>query len=185
MAAARKSKDGWLEAALEALAEGGIDAVRVEALARSLGVTKGSFYWHFSDRGDLLAALLDRWEDAGTQAIIAEVEAAGGGTRARARRLWKRTVETPHLAAELAIRTWARHEEAVATRVRRVDDRRMGYLRRLFGELCPPGDVEARCLLFYSLLIGNHFIVAESPGRTRAEVLDDCVESLLGHTSDS
>ena len=60
-----------------------------------------------------------------------------------------------------------------APRLRRIDNRRMDYLRRLFGACCAdPDDVEARCLLFFSLLIGNHSIAADHDGRSRADVLE-------------
>jgi hypothetical protein len=76
------------------------------------------------------------------------------------------------LAIDLAVRDWSRHDEAVAERLRRVDNRRMDYLRSLFGAFCSgPDDVEARCILSFSLLIGNHFIAADHGARSRADVL--------------
>jgi hypothetical protein len=76
------------------------------------------------------------------------------------------------LRIDLAVRDWARREQAVADRLRRVDNRRMDYMRSLFGALCPDeDDVEARCMVFYSLWIGNHFIAADHGGRRRADVL--------------
>jgi hypothetical protein len=71
------------------------------------------------------------------------------------------------------VRDWARRERAVAKRVRRVDNRRMDYLRSLFGAFCPDeDDVEARSLMTLSLWIAPHFIVADYRGRTRAQVLE-------------
>ena len=90
-----KTRDDWISAALAALAEGGIDAVKVERLAARLGVSKGSFYWHFKDRPTLLAALLDLWDGNFTQQQIDE--AAGLATPAA--RLRK--------VAELALRSRA------------------------------------------------------------------------------
>jgi hypothetical protein len=67
---------------------------------------------------------------------------------------------------------WARRDKAVARRLKRVDNRRMQYLRSLFGAFCPDDDeVEARCMLFFSLWIGSHVIAADHPGRRRADVL--------------
>lgn len=176
----RKSRAEWLEVASEAIAEGGVNAVRVEPLARRLGVTKGSFYWHFEDREALLVALLDAWEEQGTEAIIAEVDREGGDAYQRAYRLWAMTVGDPKLTAELAIRDWSRRDETVAARVRRVDDRRMGYLRSLLVELGMPEDeVEARAMLMYSLLIGNEFIAARHGRRSRARVLEDALRVLV------
>src|SRR5438477_7765626 len=67
----RLSAQDWETAALEALADGGVAGVAVEPLARRLGVTKGSFYWHYADREALLAAALSRWEKSHTESIIA------------------------------------------------------------------------------------------------------------------
>ena len=177
----RKSRAEWLEVASDAIAEGGVSAVRVEPLARRLGVTKGSFYWHFEDREALLQALLDDWEQRGTEAIIEEVDREGRDAYQRAYRLWAMTVGDPKLTAELAIRDWSRRDEAVAARVRRIDDRRMGYLRSLLVEIgIPDDDVEAKAMLLYSLLIGNEFIAARHGRRSRTRVLEDALRIIVG-----
>src|ERR1051325_11082310 len=66
---ARLDAEAWVAAAFDALAEGGVDAVRVEPLAKALGITKGSFYWHFADRRALLDAMLTAWADGRIAAI--------------------------------------------------------------------------------------------------------------------
>src|SRR5271154_7092483 len=82
----RTPRRRWIEEALQALAAGGPDAVRIEPLARSIGVTRGGFYWHFEDRGALLAEMLDTWERAATDEVIERVERRGGDARAKLRR---------------------------------------------------------------------------------------------------
>ena len=83
------------------------------------------------------------------------------------------------LLIDLAVRDWARRDPAVAERLRRVDNRRMDYLRSLFGAFCPDDDeVEARCMLSFSLMIGNHFIAADHGGRSRADVLELALRQL-------
>lgn len=182
----RKTRTEWIEAALVALGERGVDGVRVERLARALGVTKGSFYWHFRDRGDLLGAVLDYWEENGTEEIIERVEQSGGDTGARFQRLWALTAGDRDLGPELAIRDWARRDADVSQRVRRVDNRRMDFVRRLFIELgCPPADAEARSMLAYSLLIGNYFIAAKHGRRKRKTVLADCLALLIDGAGES
>jgi AcrR family transcriptional regulator len=169
----RTPRSSWIEEGLRALAAGGPDAVRIEPLARALGVTRGGFYWHFDDRRALLEEILDAWEQASVDAVIERVESEGGDARARLRRLsaFAGSSDEP-LLTDLAVRDWARREPAVAERLRRVDNRRMAYLRSLFGAFCPDeDDVEARCLIFYSLWIGNHFIAADHDPRSRADVL--------------
>src|SRR5688572_32824461 len=103
----------WIEEGLRALAAGGPDAVRVEALARALGVTKGGFYNHFGDRPALLDEMLDAWEELGVDQVIERVEAAGGDARDRLRRLFALTSSARDLLrVELAIRDWARRGKA-------------------------------------------------------------------------
>jgi AcrR family transcriptional regulator len=169
----RTPRSSWIEEGLRALAAGGPDAVRIELLARALGVTRGGFYWHFDDRRALLEEILDTWERVSVDEVIERVESEGGDPRAKLRRLSALAASSDEpLRIDLAVRDWARREQAVADRLRRVDNRRMDYMRSLFGALCPDeDDVEARCMVFYSLWIGNHFIAADHGRRRRADVL--------------
>lgn len=182
MALVRTPRTAWVQAGLEALAAGGPQAVRVEALARSLGVTKGGFYGQFEGRQELLSEMLDTWEGLVVDAAIAQVEAGGGDARAKLWRLFAiaAVAGEPALKIELAVRDWARRDKAVAGRLRRVDERRMEYMRSLFGQFCADAEqVEARCLLAFSLFIGNHFVMADHRGRTRAQALELAVRELL------
>lgn len=175
----RKSRAAWIEAGFEALRDGGVDAVRIERLATKLGVTKGSFYWHFNDRAALLEALIEVWESVGTYDVIDQTEVGGGDPAERLRRLWAET-SSQELGAELAIRAWARSEPEVAARVQAVDNARVGYLRVLFRKIvADPEDAEARAMLMYSLLIGNVFIEARHGRRSRRRVLQRAIELLL------
>jgi AcrR family transcriptional regulator len=168
----RTPRSKWIEEGLRALAVGGPDAVRIEPLAQALGVTRGGFYWHFNDRSALLEEMLDRWERATTEEVIERLEREGGDASAKLRRLLALT-SSRVLIIDLAVRDWSRREPAVAERLRRVDNRRMDYLRSLFGAFCADADdVEARCMLFFSLLIGNHSIAADHDVRSRADVLE-------------
>jgi AcrR family transcriptional regulator len=178
----RTPRSRWVEEGLRALAEGGPDAVRIEPLAHTLGVTRGGFYWHFEDRRALLDEMLDAWERATTDEVIERVERDGGDARARLRRTFALiSAREDLLAVDLAVRDWSRREPPVAERLRRIDNRRMDYLRSLFGEFCAdPDDVEARCMLSFSLLIGNHFIAADHGGRSRAEVISLALRRLGG-----
>ncbi|MFD9907008.1 TetR/AcrR family transcriptional regulator [Streptomyces sp. NPDC059063] len=184
MGAIRTPRGKWIEEGLRALAAGGPEAVRIEPLAQALGVSKGGFYGYFRNRDALLTEMLDTWEHEAAEAVIEQVEGGGGDARDRLRRLFDiaESSEGPvsGVVAELAIRDWARRDEAVARRLRRVDNRRMEYLRSLFGAFCADeDDVEARCLITFSLRIGEHFIAADHGGRSRAEVTALTTEWLL------
>lgn len=181
MAATRTPRSRWIDEGLRALAAGGPDAVRIEPLAQALGVTKGGFYWHFENRDALLKEMLDTWEQRSIEDVIAHVERRGGDARARLRRLFGlAAVRADLLEADLAIRDWARREPPVAARLRRVDNRRMDYMRELFGEFCPdPDDVEVRCMLVFSMWIGTPFIAADHGARDRSQVLALALRRLL------
>jgi AcrR family transcriptional regulator len=166
---------------LRALAIGGPDAVRIESLAKALGVTKGGFYGYFRDRRALLTEMLDTWERTVLDEAIERVEGKGGDARTRLRRLFAlaSSLAGEGLGVELAIRDWARRDKAVAKRLKQVDDRRMQYMRALFADFCADRDeVEARCLLAFSLFIGSPFIAADHDGRSRADVVEQALEWL-------
>jgi AcrR family transcriptional regulator len=179
--AIRTTRQRWIEEGLRALAAGGPDAVRVEALAKDLGVTKGGFYGSFADRDALLEAMLDAWERASIDEVIDRVEREGGDLRTRFQRAGALTFSSDRLLpVDLAIRDWARRDDAVAERLRRVDNRRMELLREMISTFCSDADeVEARSLLAFCLAIGEHFLAADHGGRTRAEVLARAVDLLL------
>jgi AcrR family transcriptional regulator len=176
----RTPRNRWIEEGLSALAAGGPDAVRIEPLAQALGVSKGGFYWHFKDRQALLEEMLDAWERTWVDEVIEAVEAENEDARSRLNRLFALAAASGELLKiELAIRNWARREETVAARLRQVDNRRMDYMRSLFGAICEDDDdVEARCLLVFSLFIGSHFVSAEHGDRGRAQVLELALERL-------
>lgn len=123
--------------------------------------------------------MLGTWERTTTVQVAERLDREGGDATAKLRRLLALT--SPAIVqTDLAIRDWARRDQSVAERLRRVDNVRMEYLRSLFGAFrTDPGDVEARCLLAYSLLIGNHFIAAEHGGRHRADVLELALGQLV------
>ena len=177
----RTPRAGWVEAGLQALASGGPDVVRVELLAKSLGVTKGGFYYHFSDRQALLDAMLDTWEETFVDQAIEDADHGAGSGRTRLRRLFAAAGEREDLLdLELSVRDWARRDPKVAERVTRVDNRRLAYLRPLFAEFCDDAaDVEGRCLLVLTLLVGESLVVATHGRRTRPSVTAAAVRHLL------
>src|SRR5260370_7803075 len=133
----RTPRSRWVEAGLAALAAGGPDAVRVEALAQALGVTKGGFYGYFADRNALLEEMLATWERMSTDEVLERVERQGGDIRARLRRAGALTFSSELLPIDLAIRGWSRRDQAGPEPPRRADNPPTEDLRFLFRALCP------------------------------------------------
>lgn len=177
----RTPRESWIEEGLRVLAVGGPEVVRVEPLAKALGVTKGGFYWHFRDRQALLGAMLDTWETTLVDQAIEIADRGGGSGRTRLRRLFAAAGERPGiLDLELAVRDWARREPAVAEPVTRVDNRRLAYLRPLFAEFCDDAaDAEGRCLLVLTLFVGESLVTATHGRRTRPSVTAAALRHLL------
>ena len=133
----RLGRDDWMRAGRMALLTGGPAAVRVERLATDLGVTKGSFYWHFADRGELLEALLREWEEELSVALEA-LPSLGGpdGVRELMSFVAPRVVasERGELPSDAAIFAWASTDPAVARRVETAEARRIALLQTLVGD---------------------------------------------------
>lgn len=125
--------DDWICAATSRLSSQGIEAVRVELLARDLKVSKGSFYWHFRDRADLLSQLLGQWEKEERnwlEAAVAGVHSAPS----RWARFLNRCAAPERQKLEAAIRAWAREDATVAHRVATIEKRRAAYLEAILVE---------------------------------------------------
>jgi AcrR family transcriptional regulator len=169
--------EDWVRAAAEAIEEGGVGAVAVEPLARKLGVTKGSFYWHFENRDALLKAALERWEKEATEAVIAAVNQISDPRERLRQLLAEATTEEPldgHAsgteiyfsdALELAISD-AADDPLVRPVLRRVSERRIDYLEECYRALgLPPEEARHRALLVYAAYVGTLRLAREAPGR--------------------
>ncbi len=149
------SREDWTRAALDALASGGVAAVAVDRLAKRLGVTRGSFYWHFSDRRELIDAALAEWERENTTDLIPEAEAIGDPVE-RLRHLFRQVYEQQVDAVEIALAT-AADEPLIAPVFARVTRTRLAFLRRIFKDLgLSDAEADDRAWLAYTLYIGHH-----------------------------
>lgn len=177
-----KTRQDWIDAGLSALAERGADAVKVEVLAQRLGVTKGSFYWHFADRPALLTAMLEHWELIATDAIMVAVDAGGGAPGARLARLIEMTTTHRTAAAlESALRAWGRADTSVSKALSRVDGRREGYVRDLLeAHGLAPALASTGSHVLYLSLIGEYACVAHGVRPTAAAVWRTLLAVLLG-----
>jgi AcrR family transcriptional regulator len=148
--------DDWIAAGFRALTAGGPQAIRIEAIARELGVSKGSFYWHFKDAPALKRAMLSHWADIATSGVISEVTESSPDPRGRLRRLVEIATDNrsdPYggKLAEAAIRDWARYDADAAGTLRAIDQQRLAFLQSLFAAAGVPA---ARAASFAKILFG-------------------------------
>jgi AcrR family transcriptional regulator len=146
-----------------------VGGVRVERLAAELGITKGSFYWHFRNRGELLEALLEHWAREMTEVEFERIQALREGLPGRLLALARDVLEKGMGRYDPAIRAWARTDRRVAAAVAQVDRRRVRALTGLFeqGGLSP-ADARTRARLFYTFLLGEPQV--RSPAREAGEL---------------
>ena len=162
-------KPQWLRAGLEALRKGGVAAVRVERLAADVGVTKGSFYWHFRDRGALLDALLEFWSREMTDAEFERIHGLRAGLAARLLALAEDVLEKGMGRYDPAIRAWGRTDRKVAAAVAQVDRRRVRALTGFFEEGgFGTAQARTRARVFYTFLLGEPQVRA--PAREPSEL---------------
>jgi AcrR family transcriptional regulator len=158
--------DAWVEAAMDALAEGGVDAIRVDRLAKKLGVTRGSFYWHFKDHAALLRAVLRDWRKRATYRLRPRIERADASVKDWLRELLNLPNSSPRAARgaaiELAIRLWARRDPEASRVVRVIDRTRLTYFAGLMEQRgFPPEQAKGRALLFYAYLMAEGTIAVD------------------------
>ncbi len=163
---ARLGRKEWIIAGMEALMEEGIEGVAVESLARRLGVTKGSFYWHFGSRAELLTALLESWQQHGTERIIEDVDRATDVPAERLQRLAATIFRlTPFDGLEVALRSWASSSDEAKETVRRVDRKRLRYITDLLeASGMPRGRARGRAEVLYRTLLGE-FVYRSTGGK--------------------
>lgn len=154
------SADDWLLAAIAAMASGGVENVKIERLAKNLGTSKGSFYWHFKDRPDLLNQLIRYWVTNGTQAIMDASERSKQNPSDKLRSLIRVAVEDPvgsltSAQGEMAIRGWATNDPAIGKIVADTDQQRIQYVARLLqAHGHSAEDARAQSQQLYLMLLG-------------------------------
>lgn len=182
--APRLEAQNWVDAGLRELAEQGVDGVRVERLAKSLGVTKGSFYWHFRDRDALLSAMLSSWRRRATLDVIERIDRSEETPLDRFRALMRLQFRGRRAregaAVELSMRLWARRDKAARAAMAEVDELRLRYIAGLI-QACgaPAGEAEARAILAYSYMRVASTLI----GIDREAVLEQCEAIVAGRAS--
>jgi AcrR family transcriptional regulator len=182
----RLTSRDWTRAALRALADGGVGAIRVDVIARDLGVTRGSFYWHFADRDALIKAALELWETLTAQ-IIEELGGVGDPAE-RLRRLIRAAFSDESVRGlQPAIMAHAGHP-LVQPVLRRVTARRVGYIAAIYTELgLAPPEARRRAVAAYATYLGwldlrrgpADIIPEVGPGPEGAAAIDTVVAMML------
>jgi AcrR family transcriptional regulator len=177
----RLSSNEWLLAARDALISGGIAAVKVEPLAASLGVTVGSFYWHFQGRAALYSKLLDNWKSANSAAMVTAAALKGATAEERFSafiNVW--VTESDYSSAyDAAVRDWARTSDEVRSAVHAVDALRISLLSAIFEDLgydCDRAEVRARIAYFHQ--VGFYALDLRDEEQTRLRLRPLYVEAL-------
>lgn len=168
----RLSPEDWLAAALEVLYSEGIGKVSIVRIARDLGVTSGSFYWHFKDRNDLLQSLLDFWVHSQTEVILEKVDQFEGTPSERLLKLMEVLTLGEQARYEVAIRAWAGFDDMAAEVVRGADKRRIEWLRSIFQEMGFSGnEAEMRARLFVYYQLAEPSVLWREPKSKRREIM--------------
>ena len=183
--------DTWIDAATEVLVDQGIDRVRVDVLAQELGMTRGSFYWHFKDREDLLRRVLQAWRTRATEALSQRLSQAHTDPRKQLQDLvslpWRGRAAVRAGRIELAIRAWARRDELAAQVVREADESRLGYIAQVFSALgFGVMDARRRAYVLYSAMLGDSLLgelpehAALAQRRARLELVEGLFTATIG-----
>ena len=179
-------RDAWVAGATEVLAEEGIAGLRVEVLAKRLKVTKGSFYWHFTDRRDLLLAVLSHWKEGRIRDIIKQTRAQPGHELAQIYHVidvYSASRNRRGMLIELAVRDWARRDAEAGAIVAEVDDVRLRCARDLFLACgVPMEEASSRCMLLYAYVFGVSLMIYEKfdtdVARLKRDIADLIARSL-------
>lgn len=177
----RLSREEWLLKALNVLAAQGPGELNIQSLAEALGVSRGSFYWHFKDRNDFIRALLDFWHEEYTKPVPEAVNAEGGSSRDKFRRFIQVIHENDLARFDMPIRSWALQDPAIAALVRRTDNFRLGFLRSVLEEAGFSGyamELRARSCIAY--LTMDKQMLDPTGALTSVDDLDELCNFFIG-----
>ncbi|HJV26587.1 MAG TPA: TetR/AcrR family transcriptional regulator [Aromatoleum sp.] len=180
-------RNAWVQAATEVLAEEGISGLRVEVLAKRLKVTKGSFYWHFQDRRDLLIAVLQVWKEGRIRDIVKQTRAEPGRELQQIYHVidvYSTSRSRRGAMIELAVRDWARRDSDAAAIVAEVDDWRLRCARELFLACgVPMEEASSRCMLLYAYVFGISLMIYDKFDSDVARVKRDIADLIAQSAS--
>ncbi len=180
------SAQDWLDQGVKTLVQRGFTALKAEPLAKAMGVSRGSFYWHFADIGAFHAAILKHWREITAEQIIAGLEAAGKDENPLA--LLLQRAFGSRQALEKAVRNWAAVNAEARAAVAAIDRRRLDYLEHMLRQSGLKADVAAaRAQILYWVFLG--FALSDQPlprgaaeGRDRADTADGSAVVCRGYS---
>lgn len=181
----RLSKAKWIEIARKVFIEEGVEGVKMDKLAVRNGVSRGSLYWHFKNRTDLLRCLVDDWETGNTNPMIERISAVDGGPIDRfieLARIWIFEIDYQP-GYDMAIRDWSRTDKEVRRVLRRVDKRRIKFFTELFLDTgCDEEEAFIRARILYFHQIGYYTSGQRENSKTRLQLGNTYLGILTGFT---
>jgi len=167
----RLGREDWVREALEVLQERGVDGVKIVVIAERMGVTSGSFYWHFKGLQDLLVCLLDYWERELTDAVMEQAKAFSGPPEDRILNLMVQVIEEDAAVYDHAIAVWARNDPAAGQVFQRTLRKRFDFATWMFKQCgFSNGQAAIRGRLMVAYLMGESATDLKSDPRWKAAV---------------
>ncbi len=185
--AERLARTDWVDAAREALVKGGVHAVKIDLIANRLKITRGSFYWHFKNRAEVLSALVELWESQNTKPfedIVRRPDIGATEKFAAMARLWLEE-KSFDWRFDSAMRDWARSSRAVAKKLAAIDDFRMDLFEQVFAEMgYPPFEAKVRARVTYFHQVGYYTLGIQEDQRARRDMFPMYLRILAGNAYD-
>jgi AcrR family transcriptional regulator len=165
------SAQDWVDEGLKALGKSGFTALKADPLAKAMGVSRGSFYWHFADIGAFHAAILARWREVAAEQIIANLETIRGEDPLA---VLLRMTFASRMTLEKAVRSWAAHDARARTAVQAIDRRRLDYIETMLKQSGLSGEAaRARAQILYWTFLGFTLSDQSLPPDRQQAVLDE------------
>jgi AcrR family transcriptional regulator len=172
------SAKDWLDQGIKTLAKSGFTALKAEPLAKAMGVSRGSFYWHFADIGAFHAAILKHWREIAAEQIIAGLEAAAGEGNPLS--LLVRGAFGTKPTLEKAVRSWAAIDPKARAAVLAIDRRRIEYLEHMLRQAgLKPDTASARAQILYWVYLGYALSDQPLPSPKQQAVIDELLRMVV------
>ena len=169
----RLTRESWIKGAFDTLYEEGVDQIRIERLAKKLKVTKGSFYWHFKDRSELLDALIEYWELKMTKTVVEDAAMFHGDPVQRIFSTLRYIITNEKTKYDPVVRAWANHDPKVKQYVEKVDKLRLSFLIEMFiGAGFDTEESEIRARMMYYYVLGEAYVTKKESRLVRLKRIE-------------